>query len=332
MRVRRLTTVAVSAALVVAVPAVALAASLDEAVCEGPLGGSWDADSSTCLVVDVSSDVGFALPEGLTVPLGVTLEGGDINTSSDFTVVNFGTIDVDLWEDATLDNYGTFIAVEGWNGLVINHCGASYTVTGLDDNLVIDRECSIVVAITGEPGSGVAPLTVDWTITMTNDGDEDLDAAQVTLSTDGGSTAFATLTAPAGDAGDLGVLDHEETWSWTVRTTESATVTVTATGTGTAPSGWQVTHPGDSEARVAATVTVTPTAATSTTSTTSAAASSTTSTAVAPSTTSSTVSSATLPFTGPQDATGAGVAGLVFFLAGAALLVTGVRARTDPTA
>lgn len=330
MRTRRLAIVMVAVAGLMGVAAVAEAANLDETVCESALGGTWDPGSSTCSVVDVSSDVGVALPEGLTVPPGVTLAGGDINTSPDFTVVNFGTIDVDLWEDTTLENYGTFVAAEGWNGLVFNYCGSSYTVTGLDENLVVDRECSILVTIAPAPASGQAPLTVDWTVSMTNDGDEDLGAGQVSLSLDGGVTSFATLTAPAGDAGDLGVLDTEETWTWTVQTVETATVTVTATGTGTAASGLIVTHPDDAEARAAATVTVLP-ASSSTSSTAPAAPSTSTPPTTAASSTSSSVLTATLPFTGPDHPSGAAVVGLVSLLAGAGMVAAGLRGRRGHT-
>jgi len=108
--------------------------------------------------------------------------------------------------------------------------------------------------------------TVTWTITERNDTPDgyfpvSLIQPRVELSTDGGASSFATLTAAtAGVTGDDGdtALDVGETWTWIVTTNPTQNVTVTATGFGTGPRGRIITFPGDPEERASASVTVLP--------------------------------------------------------------------------
>jgi hypothetical protein len=116
------------------------------------------------------------------------------------------------------------------------------------------------------PDRTVSPTgaPVVWTIVERNDTPTGyipvgLDAPRVELSTDGGATSFATLTASstglAGDDGN-GVLNVGEAWTWTVTTNPVQDVTVTATGFGTGPRDRVITFPTDSEERAAASVDV----------------------------------------------------------------------------
>lgn len=106
--------------------------------------------------------------------------------------------------------------------------------------------------------------SVVWTVVERNDNPTGyfpvgLTSPRVELSTDGGTTTFATLTAATagttGDDGD-GVLGAGEAWTWKVTTNPTADVTVTATGFGTGPRGRVITYPGDPDERSAASVDV----------------------------------------------------------------------------
>jgi hypothetical protein len=105
---------------------------------------------------------------------------------------------------------------------------------------------------------------VVWTIVERNDTPTGyfpvgLDGPRVELSSDGGVTSFATLTAAtAGMTGDdgNGVLNAGEAWTWTVTTNPVQDATVTATGFGTGPRSRVITFPSDAEERAAASVDV----------------------------------------------------------------------------
>ena len=302
---KRILFLLVAVAGLMALSLTAQAVDLDQGVCETNLGGTWDAGTSTCTAGFV-----FITDDPLVVPAGVTLDV-DFVDALDVTVENYGTIDVELdWHNhGLLDNFGSFTADTMIHDTVVNHCGSTYTVDFDISASTTFLDCSLITGLTADPTSGTAPLTVDWTVTVENDGDETLDPVSVELSTDGGATAFATLTGPpdSGDDGD-GLLEVGETWQWLVQTTESADVTVTATAAGTAPSSLVVTFPDDAEARSSAAVTVAAPPTTSSTSTTS----STTTTSPPPETTTtlggattstgqSDVGAATLPLTGDAE-------------------------------
>ncbi|MDH3464085.1 MAG: hypothetical protein OEM32_10725, partial [Acidimicrobiia bacterium] len=244
----------------------ASAVDLDQTVCENDLGGTWTGGTSTC-----DSGLVFDLPSPLVVPSGVTWNL-DILEAFGLDVSNFGTVVViSYWHNhGQLDNYGSFTVDAMIHDSVVNHCGSTYSMNIDSSASVVNLDCSVLATLSADPTNGTAPLDIDWTVTLENDGDEALDTVSIELSTDGGATAFSTLTAPpdSGDDGD-GVLEPGETWQYVVQTTESADVTVTATAFGTAPSGLVVTFPGDAEAQVAAAVVVAAAPTTTTTSTTS---------------------------------------------------------------
>jgi hypothetical protein len=246
------------------------------------------------------------------------------------SIDNQGTITaagVNLGSNAAVENFGAITVAEVF-GAVTNYGGATLTAATIDPDAVI-QDVTIATTITPAPASGESPLTVDWTITLTNDGDGDLGSPQVELSTDGGTTAFATLVAPptSGDTGNDGTLAPGETWSWTVQTTESADVTVTATGAANAFS-YVLTFPQDPEARAAASVTVAAPTTTTTSTTTTTTVPDTTTTTVADTTTTTVATDVgagtddTLPDTGlDDDQQGLALSGGFLVLGGIVLVI-----------
>jgi hypothetical protein len=119
-------------------------------------------------------------------------------------------------------------------------------------------ENSIMTTVTPTPTSGDEPLDVDWAITLSNDGDEDLTNPLLEYFT-GMNTPNVLGPPDSGDTGADGLLGVGETWMWTLETVEVADTTMTVTGTATAPSTEVITYPADPDARAQATVTVNPT-------------------------------------------------------------------------
>lgn len=180
------------------------------------------------------------------VSLVDSVNAGSIEADSVYaygTVVNYGSVAADALALETVDGIATWF----------NYCGASLTAAEVDaPDRVVDVGCpSIATTITPTPASGAVPLTVDWTITLENDGDQDLTSPSVEVSADGGATTPIGLSGPSasGDTGEDGVLGVGEVWKWVIQTKESTSRTLTATGSGTASSGFVVTYPGDPEAR-----------------------------------------------------------------------------------
>jgi hypothetical protein len=305
----------------------ALAVDLSQTVCEDDLGGTWDAGTNTCTATFI-----FDPFIELTIPSGMTLDVGDLDALV-FDVVNFGTINADFWHNhGTLENYGTLVVGDLIHDNVVNHCGSTYTVTTDVAGSVQNLMCTVALSLTPDPTNGTDPLDVEWTITLTNDGDEALSGVSVELSYDGGATAFQTLTAPpaSGDDGD-GMLEPAEAWLFTVQTTESADVTVTATSSGTAPSGLDVTFPDDAEARAEAMVAVTAASTTTTTSGATTTTSGTTSSTVASTTTTDAEvagGAGTLPFTGAGSNTPIAMLALSLLATGVLLVLT-ARGRSS---
>lgn len=303
----------------------AQAVDLDQTVCEDDLGGAWTSGTSTC-------DVGFlfSTPDPLVVPAGVTLTA-DFADLLDPQVSNFGTIVIEFdWHNhGQLDNYGSFTADAMIHDTVVNHCGSTYSVSIDISASTTDLDCSVILGLVADPTSGTAPLTVEWTVTLQNDGDEALGSVGVDLSYDGGATSFQTVSAPpdSGDDGD-GSLEPGETWVFLVQTVETADVTVTATAAGAAPSGLVITVPDDPDAQAASAVTVAAAPTTSTTSTTSTTVGPTVTTTspTTPTTLNPEVAADTLPFTG-SGGSGAGTIAVSLLALGA--IAIAIARRTE---
>lgn len=282
----------------------AQAVDLDQNLCENTLNATWTGATSTCESANSASwgviDDVLRVPEG--VELLVIKYNGDDLPANVGGVENYGTIETGVWTSGDgLANYGTFDASVLNNEVVFNHCGSTFVVRTDNSATIHNLTCSIDVGISPSPASGDAPLTVDWTVTLTNTGTDFLGSPTVDLSTDGGATVLATLAGPpdAGDNGN-GILNVGETWTWVVQTTESADVTVTATGRGVGGSGLVITYPDDQDARDEASVTVAKVTST---------------------TGSSTTTENTLPNTGSgDDLKGFGATGLILLLVGILLL------------
>jgi uncharacterized repeat protein (TIGR01451 family) len=108
-------------------------------------------------------------------------------------------------------------------------------------------EPTTIVSITSSAALVTLGDSVTLTITETNDGDVDLTNPFVELSPLGLNLDETSTEFTGGDAGDLGVLDPGETWTWVVTHAPAANTTYTATGHGTDPLGNDVTFPDDPE-------------------------------------------------------------------------------------
>jgi hypothetical protein len=207
--------------------------------------------AAQCPITD--GEPSLTLPDGTVVDLDDDLSlasGGSITydvTGSPYTVMSG---DLGSLAGADSDEVRATATVDA----------TSHRASGLDqdvsssanfDTLVIQP--STITSISSSASQVLAGGTVNLTVTEQNDGDVNLTGANVVV-----DNGVGTLSAPptSGDDGD-GILEPNETWSWTVNNVViNSDTTFTATGHGMDPFGNDVTYPADPEERDSVTVTV----------------------------------------------------------------------------
>ena len=225
-------------------------------------------------IVSISSSASQVTAGG-TVDLTVTEQNdGDVDLTGAYVDVDNGVGTLSAPPDLGDDGDSILEPGETWSwsvlGVVVN-ADTTFMATGHgtdplnnditypndpeeQDSVVVDViNPSTILSISASEAQVISGGTVDLTVTEQNDGDVALTNAHVDV-----DNGVGTLSAPptSGDDGD-GILEPEETWSWTVlNVVVNADTTFMATGFGTDPLDNEITYPGDSEEQDSVTVTV----------------------------------------------------------------------------